>query len=39
MSFEIKKKRKNVKAEKFINKIKEIYSSIKKVIGENEKCR
>jgi len=28
-----------VKAEKFVNKIKEIYSSIKKVIGENEKCR
>ena len=37
MSFEITKKRKNVKAEKFVNKIKYIYSSIKKIIGENKK--
>ena len=36
MDFEIRKKRKHVKVEKFVKKIKDIYEKIK---GGNKKCK
>ena len=41
MDFEIRKKKKHVKAEEFVKEIKEIHKKVKvmfkKIIGENEK--